>query len=1312
MSSTGQIVGGIAGGIIGAFAGNPILGAQIGMMAGGYIDPPKGQNTVGPRLEDLTVQTSTYGAELPRLNGTVAVTGNIFWLEGDAIKEHSKTESARRGGKGGGGGPTSTSFSYSATFAIGLAHCTSAPIAGIRRLWLGNRLVYDAGSGDLNSIIASNQQEGVMFKVYRGGDDQAPDPRMQADKGIANVSGYPGRAYIVFYDLDLTAHYNNSLLGVQAKVEVVTSSSPAISNSIIGSLTDNLISGYHYRILGMTFTRLGAEYITTKVLAADSVPVQIGFRRMEFPYHHPENWESVSTPAVGWGYRNNFLFCSQSDDPQLALQKQGHSGISNDTLLRWFYPGGNDGWDDYSSDGRLLYDGLNVVAFDRGDTFLAWTGPSGYVVSVGRGGITATSSAKYTINQLGVSENFVFALEYTFISDNSTTTVYKFDRVTLALLDTYTQPAIGGRGAIEVIDDSTFYTAASKALAGNRLYKWVDGVVVEDYGNILAETVGEKSRLHVVSDAPIFGYLLHFSAYIFNANLRVFYTEIATTTAKLRDVVTDECALVGISSADLDLTELANSDIRGYRHSGSVRAAFEQLQSAFPFDVIQSGYKLKFKSRGAASVLTIPESDLGAHAGNNVPSRFMLTTEMPTQVPAKVTFNFLNADREYDPDEQSAAFTAQDVKNSYTVSLPLVMTPTEALQAADVLLRKEQIERTTAGTFWLPPDDNYRKLEAADIINIVAQGRTHTLRLTKVTQLPDGRIECDGKLTGSAAYTSAAVAQASLALGQATVPLVGSSELLLLDIPRIVSAQDAPGITVGMYGYSSGWPGGVAFRSDDFGETYNSITAFDSKTEVFTVAGLPAAVSPYLIDASTALIVTRAWGGADLSSITEAQLFALGNIAAYGADGRWEIVCFKSVTDNGNGTYTLRDFMRGRYGTEWAMPLHAAGDRLVMLDFDRADFASLPLSAINSISLWRGVTAGASIESDADEAFTYAATNLKPIAPIKFNGSRHPTTLDWTLSAVRRSRTPVEAFSGLPTPIGEAQESYDCEIWNSDYSVLKRTFSGLTSASTDYTAAQQVADFGVEQSTLYVKWYPLSATVGRGYPLQDSIYRYLPLDPYGSQVELLLHMDDTALSDVIGHAVTLNAGAARSATQSAFGGYSAAFGGGGEYLSIPYTSDFAFGSGDFTVEMWVYKTANNPNASRLWSTNGDYYDGISISIDASGNLVAYGSSNNASWNLFSAASIVAVPNGAWKWIVFQRTGGTLDCYFHGTRYTITTGLSTIALMTQTALAHVIGGQAGINRSLNGYVDEVRVTKGVARYSGATITVPSAPFPNP
>ena len=56
------------------------------------------------------------------------------------------------------------------------------------------------------------------------------------------------------------------------------------------------------------------------------------------------------------------------------------------------------------------------------------------------------------------------------------------------------------------------------------------------------------------------------------------------------------------------------------------------------------------------------------------------------------------------------------------------------------------------------------------------------------------------------------------------------------------------------------------------------------------------------------------------------------------------------------------------------------------------------------------------------------------------------------------------------------------------YTTIKRTISSTAPAAV-YTSADQTTDFGSNQATLYLKIYQMSATVGRGYPLTQSITR-------------------------------------------------------------------------------------------------------------------------------------------------------------------------------------------------------------------------------
>lgn len=186
-----------------------------------------------------------------------------------------------------------------------------------------------------------------------------------------------------------------------------------------------------------------------------------------------------------------------------------------------------------------------------------------------------------------------------------------------------------------------------------------------------------------------------------------------------------------------------------------------------------------------------------------------------------------------------------------------------------------------------------------------------------------------------------------------------------------------------------------------------------------------------------------------------------------------------------------------------------------------------------------------------------------------------------------------------------------------------------------------------------------------------------------------------------------------SATQSRFGPTACYFDGTGDCLTTPYTTDFDFGAGNFTIEMWIYKTANNANSSRLWNANGDYYNQVDVSVSSTGYLSSYMTSDGTSWNMLAAPSIALLTDNVWTHIAIVRSGGNILAFVGGTMYTLSTGFGTTALVNGTngATTRSIGGQSGgVNRSFNGYIDDVRITKGIARYT-ANFTPPRAPFPN-
>lgn len=204
-------------------------------------------------------------------------------------------------------------------------------------------------------------------------------------------------------------------------------------------------------------------------------------------------------------------------------------------------------------------------------------------------------------------------------------------------------------------------------------------------------------------------------------------------------------------------------------------------------------------------------------------------------------------------------------------------------------------------------------------------------------------------------------------------------------------------------------------------------------------------------------------------------------------------------------------------------------------------------------------------------------------------------------------------------------------------------------------------------------------------------------DPYWSNVVLAMHMDDAGLTDLKGHAVTLAGNTARSAIQSKFGGYSAAFDGAGDLASVASSSDFAFGTGDFTIEFFVRQAVAGtgvlldcrPNPS----ANGAY---ILLYVLASGIYLYVNSADRITGPAVSA--------GAWHHIALSRSSGSTRLFVDGTQAGATYADATSYISCPVN----IGASANFVWVLNGHIDDLRITKGVARYT-ANFTPPAAAF---
>jgi len=127
----------IAGVAIGGALGGP-LGASIGGAIGGAIGAAiEGPTQIeGPRLTDLRVMSSSYGATLPLVYGAEnRISGNMIASSGLIEKRHKESS----GGKGGSETEVKT-YTYSVTVAISLGE---GPCKNITRIWANSKLLFD-----------------------------------------------------------------------------------------------------------------------------------------------------------------------------------------------------------------------------------------------------------------------------------------------------------------------------------------------------------------------------------------------------------------------------------------------------------------------------------------------------------------------------------------------------------------------------------------------------------------------------------------------------------------------------------------------------------------------------------------------------------------------------------------------------------------------------------------------------------------------------------------------------------------------------------------------------------------------------------------------------------------------------------------------------------------------------------------------------------------------------------------------------------------------------------------------------------------
>lgn len=201
-----------------------------------------------------------------------------------------------------------------------------------------------------------------------------------------------------------------------------------------------------------------------------------------------------------------------------------------------------------------------------------------------------------------------------------------------------------------------------------------------------------------------------------------------------------------------------------------------------------------------------------------------------------------------------------------------------------------------------------------------------------------------------------------------------------------------------------------------------------------------------------------------------------------------------------------------------------------------------------------------------------------------------------------------------------------------------------------------------------------------------------------NQTVLLLHGDGTngAQNNTFTDSSTNNFTITRNGntTQGTFSpfsqtGWSNYFDGNGDYLSLAASSDWAFGTGDFTIEFWINCANHNSQLlSLVGGTSAGYWQ---ISL-FSGDMYFQSARNSTDVMQRSATSIL---DNKWHHVAITRSGTTVRMFFDGALQGSTA--------TDSTNYNISSSQLNIGYSssyFTGYLSNVRILKGTAQYTSA------------
>lgn len=973
LGTAGSIAGGIIGGAIGGPVGAAIgssLGYLAGSLLGNLIDPPKVE---GPKLSDLKIQHSTYGAPIPVLYGTVRAAGNVI-DQAPELTEHKQTS----GGKGGG--PKVTTYSYSVDYVqiqLCAARTFGEPaIQGLRRIWADGRLMTEIGE----------PTDKLPFVLYLGTETQLPDPTIEGIRGIGEVPAYLGIAHVVLHDWPLE-DFGNRIPVLEFEIQAS------------GAYDIERVSTFYDTPSGVSVSGLGTFPTYGAFLSGSTLVIPHWVTGDPLSSYYENRYNIVTGALISSTAHRDVDNINDANDTKfvMSLNSNVAAGKLNDgfnVFTSWYLRNQRGGTNITAPPSIGTTENFFTVSarpwveddyvYVLGATAQA-VSPQNWVAKYARtaGGMpSGTAESDYFNLDANVTGGAAQAAACALtMSDDgylycyqplagSVCDLFKLDPSDMSLVHKW---HLGGTLASDLVTaaDGTGFTVYRGLLV-------VGSTTASSGGGSPGHSITRLWQLHesgspdaeLISDAQTdydffgsgrSGWIPLAGGYAFGYDgiIRIIAGE------TLGNIVASISQMAGLTASEYDVSDLPDP-VLGYKVASQMTArnAIEPLRLGYFFDGAEVDDIVVFKHRNHDAIATIDDEDLGAHEPGSDTPALLETARVPDhELPQRVNLLYVNPDKSYDTGTQYSERQTGSSQSDVSLDLPIVFDDDTAKQVVDTQLFVGLLERER---FKISTYRKWEKLVPTDVIEV----QSRNVRIIDKRSKANGIIEFDLVVAHAAPFIQpTAGGVVGTAPGQTAAEDVVPTEAKYLDIPNIFQTDPPFGFRVAMGPeYDGPWPGAALYKSYD-NVNYTQVAASGVPDVIGVTAAIGSPTTTGTVAAGAALGVVLTDDDAELTSYTAAEVAqGAGLFAVQRSDGFWNLFHYQTATlvSTDPATYELTGIIHSSIDDR-SVSLHATGDAFVLLPAVTVD---APESDLNVAIYYKAVTFGLSLAETEYTIFT------------------------------------------------------------------------------------------------------------------------------------------------------------------------------------------------------------------------------------------------------------------------------------------------------------------------------------------------------